>query len=79
MVFKNNELAKGSVKGKFLKTVTKVKTLQPFFITKPTGQGQGVGLSLAYDIVAKGHGGVPIAKGIRWKVCRVWEVSLCLN
>jgi signal transduction histidine kinase len=66
VVFKNNELAKGSVKRKILLTVIKVKALQTFFITKPTGQG--LGLSLAYDIVAKGHGGVPIAKGIRWKV-----------
>ena len=32
------------------------KIFQPFFTTKPIGQGTGIGLSLAYDIV-KVHGG----------------------
>jgi signal transduction histidine kinase len=35
----------------------KAKIFQPFFTTKPTGEGTGLGLSLAYDIVTKGHGG----------------------
>ncbi|MEZ4904833.1 MAG: ATP-binding protein [Spirosomataceae bacterium] len=35
----------------------KAKMFQPFFTTKPTGQGTGLGLSLAYDIITKGHGG----------------------
>ncbi|MEO1654630.1 MAG: HAMP domain-containing sensor histidine kinase, partial [Bacteroidota bacterium] len=35
----------------------KEKIFQPFFTTKPTGQGTGLGLSLAYDIITKGHGG----------------------
>ncbi len=35
----------------------KAKIFQPFFTTKPTGSGTGLGLSLAYDIITKGHGG----------------------
>ena len=35
----------------------RAKIFQPFFTTKPTGEGTGLGLSLSYDIITKGHGG----------------------
>lgn len=51
----------------------KDKIFQPFFTTKPTGEGTGLGLSLSYDIITKGHGGKlmlesEIGKGTRFVI-----------
>ena len=42
----------------------KEKIMQPFFTTKPTGEGTGLGLSLTYDMVVKGHGGSIQVNGV---------------
>ncbi len=43
--------------GTGIPAAVKAKIFQPFFTTKPAGQGTGLGLSLSYDIITKGHGG----------------------
>jgi len=43
--------------GNGIPKLVKEKIFQPFFTTKPTGEGTGLGLSLSYDIITKGHGG----------------------
>ena len=55
---KNSDTIEVKVKDNGIGIPQKVldKIFQPFFTTKPTGQGTGLGLSLSYDIV-KAHGG----------------------
>lgn len=55
---KHNDIIEIKVKdnGMGMSDPVRVKIFQPFFTTKPTGQGTGLGLSLSYDIV-KAHGG----------------------
>jgi signal transduction histidine kinase/ligand-binding sensor domain-containing protein len=54
---KNNIIIKVKDNGNGIPDAIKDKIMQPFFTTKPTGEGTGLGLSLSYDIVVKGHGG----------------------
>jgi two-component system, NtrC family, sensor kinase len=51
----------------------KDKIFQPFFTTKPSGQGTGLGLSLSYDIISKEHSGAisvdsNIGEGAEFKI-----------
>ena len=54
---KGNIVIKVKDNGMGMPEHVKEKIMQPFFTTKPTGQGTGLGLSMSYDIVVKGHSG----------------------
>ncbi|ALW85226.1 hypothetical protein AUC43_09030 [Hymenobacter sedentarius] len=43
--------------GTGMSNTVREKVFQPFFTTKPPGEGTGLGLSLSHDIIAQGHGG----------------------
>lgn len=43
--------------GTGIPTHVKQKIFNPFFTTKPAGEGTGLGLSLSHDIIVKQHGG----------------------
>lgn len=47
----------------------RARIFQPFFTTKPTGEGTGLGLSLSYDIITKGHNGSLEVKSTEGEYC----------
>ena len=50
--------------GTGMSAVVQAKIFQPFFTTKPAGEGTGLGLSLSYDIIVQGHGGSPVVESL---------------
>ena len=66
--------------GKGISEEIKSKIFQPFFTTKPTGQGTGLGLSLSYDIVKSHNGNIDVVselgKGTIFKISIPYKTSL---
>jgi two-component system NtrC family sensor kinase len=54
---KNSLEIKVTDNGNGMSEAVKEKIFQPFFTTKPTGEGTGLGLSMSYDIISKSHEG----------------------
>ena len=54
---KNNIEIRVSDNGSGIPDDIREKIFQPFFTTKASGEGTGLGLSLSYDIITKGHNG----------------------
>ncbi|HEX8326233.1 MAG TPA: ATP-binding protein [Hymenobacter sp.] len=60
--------------GTGMSAAVQAKIFQPFFTTKPTGEGTGLGLSLSHDIIAQGHGGTltvesAVGEGTAFTIC----------
>jgi signal transduction histidine kinase len=56
----------------------KDKNMQLFFTTKPTGEGTGLGLSLTYDMVVKGHGQSIVVNSVEGE-CSEFIITLPLS
>lgn len=54
---KNNLIISVADNGSGIPHSVMEKIFQPFFTTKPTGEGTGLGLSMSYEIITKAHGG----------------------
>lgn len=74
----NQIIIKVTDNGIGMSDATKSKIFQPFFTTKPTGEGTGLGLSLSYDIVTKGHGGTIEVESVEGEAT-TFTVKLPLN
>ncbi|ALW85239.1 hypothetical protein AUC43_09105 [Hymenobacter sedentarius] len=64
--------------GTGMSAAVQAKIFQPFFTTKPTGEGTGLGLSLSHDIIAQGHGGGLTVESLEGEGT-TFSVSLPLN
>lgn len=56
-LMKNNLFISVEDNGNGISKTVLDKIFQPFFTTKPTGEGTGLGLSMSYEIITKAHGG----------------------
>ncbi|MGZ4000035.1 MAG: sensor histidine kinase, partial [Mucilaginibacter sp.] len=75
---KGHVIIKVKDNGTGIPDAVKEKIMQPFFTTKPTGEGTGLGLSLTYDMVVKGHGGSIQANSKEGEYCE-FIISLPLS
>jgi signal transduction histidine kinase len=61
--------------GNGIPAAVREKIFEPFFTTKPTGEGTGLGLSLSYDIITKGHRGT---LSVETQEGQYTEFTICL-